>query len=121
MYHPMWEPFAGVNEVRCRCTSTRSSCRAGARQLTLTRRAAVTGSRLPDEPDNILAAIIGAAVLERYPHLGLVRRERHRWILTRRPHGLRVGGRFRSRLTMKPSDYAAPVQGTFQFDRIGTG
>ena len=73
---------------------------------------------------NILAAIIGAAVLERYPNVRIAFGESGiGWI----PYALdrmdfEWEDRFRDLgLTMKPSDYwRRQCKGTFQFDRIGT-
>ena len=73
---------------------------------------------------NILAAVIGAAVLERYPNVRIAFGESGiGWI----PYALdrmdfEWEDRFRDLgLTMKPSDYwRRQCKGTFQFDRIGT-
>jgi predicted TIM-barrel fold metal-dependent hydrolase len=73
---------------------------------------------------NILAAIVGAAVLERYPNVRIAFGESGiGWI----PYALdrmdfEWEDRFRDLgLTMKPSDYwRRQCKGTFQFDRIGT-
>jgi predicted TIM-barrel fold metal-dependent hydrolase len=73
---------------------------------------------------NILAAVIGAAVLERYPSLRIGFGESGiGWI----PYALdrmdfEWEDRFRDLgLTMKPSDYwRRQCKATFQFDRIGT-
>ena len=73
---------------------------------------------------NILAAVIGAAVLERYPNVRIAFGESGiGWI----PYALdrmdfEWEDRFRDLgLTMKPSDYwKRQCKGTFQFDRIGT-
>jgi predicted TIM-barrel fold metal-dependent hydrolase len=73
---------------------------------------------------NILAAVVGAAVLERYPNVRISFGESGiGWI----PYALdrmdfEWEDRFRDLgLTMKPSDYwRRQCKGTFQFDRIGT-
>ena len=73
---------------------------------------------------NILAAIIGAAVLERYPNLRIGLGESGiGWI----PYALdrmdfEWEDRFRDLgLTMKPSDYwRRQCKATFQYDRVGT-
>jgi predicted TIM-barrel fold metal-dependent hydrolase len=73
---------------------------------------------------NILSAVIGGAVLERYPNLHIVFGESGiGWI----PYALdrmdfEWEDRFRDLgLTMKPSDYwRRQCKATFQFDRIGT-
>ena len=92
----------------------------------LTRRAALfTGvSGFQMNLVNILAAVIGAAVLERYPNLRISFGESGiGWI----PYALdrmdfEWEDRFRDLgLTMKPSDYwRRQCKATFQFDRIGT-
>jgi hypothetical protein len=92
----------------------------------LTRRAAMfTGvSAFQMNLVNILAAVIGAAVLERYPGLRIGFGESGiGWI----PYALdrmdfEWEDRFRDLgLTMKPSDYwRRQCKATFQFDRIGT-
>ena len=72
---------------------------------------------------NILAAIIGAAVLERYPNVRIAFGESGiGWI----PYALdRMDFEWEDRftdlgLTMKPSDYwRRQCKATFQFDRIG--
>jgi predicted TIM-barrel fold metal-dependent hydrolase len=73
---------------------------------------------------NILAAVIGAAVLERYPNLRIVFGESGiGWI----PYALdRMDFEWEDRfrdigLTMAPSDYwKRQCKATFQFDKIGT-
>ena len=74
---------------------------------------------------NILAAIIGAGVLERYPNVRVAFGESGiGWI----PYALdRMDFEWEDRfhdldLTMKPSDYwRRQCRATFQFDRIGAG
>ena len=130
MYYPVWEPFwKAVNEVNLPLhfhtfPSTPPEVREKAQGLT--RRAALfTGvSAFQMNLINILAAIIGAAVLERYPNLKIVFGESGiGWI----PYALdrmdfEWEDRFRDLgLTMKPSDYwRRQCKATFQFDRIGT-
>ncbi|PYN22737.1 MAG: hypothetical protein DMD76_18980 [Candidatus Rokuibacteriota bacterium] len=130
MYHPMWEPFwQAVNEVRLPLHfHTFPSVPPQARdKLTgRTRRAALfTGvSAFQMNLINILAAVIGAAVLERYPNIRISFGESGiGWI----PYALdrmdfEWEDRFRDLgLTMKPSDYwRRQCKATFQFDRIGT-
>ena len=114
MYHPMWEPFwQAVNEVRLPLHfHTFPSVPPQARdKLTgRTRRAALfTGvSAFQMNLINILAAVIGAAVLERYPNIRISFGESGiGWI----PYALdrmdfEWEDRFRDLgLTMKPSDY----------------
>jgi len=130
MWHPVWEPlWQAVNEVNLPLNfHTFPSLPPGAREKAtgLTRRAALfTGvSGFQMNLVNILAAVIGAAVLERYPNLRIVFGESGiGWI----PYALdrmdfEWEDRFRDLgLTMKPSDYwRRQCKATFQFDRIGT-
>jgi predicted TIM-barrel fold metal-dependent hydrolase len=131
MWHPVWEPlWQAVNEVNLPLhfhtfPSTPASVREKA-PTPLARRAAMfTGvSAFQMNLVNILAAIIGAAVLERYPNLKIAFGESGiGWI----PYALdrmdfEWEDRFRDLgLTMKPSDYwRRQCKATFQFDRIGT-
>ena len=131
MWHPIWEPlWQAVNEVNLPLhfhtfPSTPASVREKA-PTNLARRAALfTGvSAFQMNLVNILAAIIGAAVLERYPNLKIAFGESGiGWI----PYALdrmdfEWEDRFRDLgLTMKPSDYwRRQCKATFQFDRIGT-
>jgi predicted TIM-barrel fold metal-dependent hydrolase len=131
MWHPVWEPlWQAVNEVSLPLhfhtfPSTPASVREKA-PTNLARRAALfTGvSAFQMNLVNILAAIIGAAVLERYPNLRISFGESGiGWI----PYALdrmdfEWEDRFRDLgLKMKPSDYwRRQCKGTFQFDRIGT-
>ena len=131
MWHPIWEPlWKAVNEVNLPLhfhtfPSTPASVREKA-PTNLARRAALfTGvSAFQMNLVNILAAIIGAAVLERYPNLRISFGESGiGWI----PYALdrmdfEWEDRFRDLgLTMKPSDYwRRQCKATFQFDRIGT-
>jgi predicted TIM-barrel fold metal-dependent hydrolase len=130
MWHPMWEPlWRAVDAVNLPLhfhtfPSLPQSVRD--RQTGLTRRAAhftsVAGFQM--NLVNIVAAIIGAAVLERYPGLRISFGESGiGWI----PYALdrmdfEWEDRFRDLgLTMKPSDYwRRQCKATFQFDRIGT-
>jgi len=130
MWHPVWEPlWQAVNEVNLPLHfHTFPSMPPGARDKAtgLTRRAAMfTGvSAFQMNLVNILAAIVGAAVLERYPSLRISFGESGiGWI----PYALdrmdfEWEDRFRDLgLTMKPSDYwRRQCKATFQFDRIGT-
>jgi predicted TIM-barrel fold metal-dependent hydrolase len=130
MWHPCWEPlWQAINEVNLPLhfhtfPSTPPEVREKAQGLT--RRAALfTGvSAFQMNLINILAAIIGAAVLERYPNLRIVFGESGiGWI----PYALdrmdfEWEDRFRDLgLTMAPSDYwKRQCKATFQFDKIGT-
>jgi predicted TIM-barrel fold metal-dependent hydrolase len=130
MYHPVWEPlWKAVNDVNLPLHfHTFPSTPPGIRDKVtgLARRAALfTGvSAFQMNLINILAAIIGAAVLERYPNLRIVFGESGiGWI----PYALdrmdfEWEDRFRDLgLTMKPSDYwKRQCRATFQFDKIGT-
>jgi predicted TIM-barrel fold metal-dependent hydrolase len=129
MWHPVWEPlWRAVNEVDLPLHfHTFPSLPPGVRekQTGLTRRAAMfTGvSGFQMNLVNILAAVIGAAVLERYPRLRISFGESGiGWI----PYALdrmdfEWEDRFRDLgLTMRPSDYwRRQCKATFQFDRIG--
>jgi len=130
MWHPVWEPlWQAVNAVNLPLHfHTFPTMPPGVRekQTGLTRRAALfTGvSGFQMNLVNILAAVIGAAVLERYPNLRISFGESGiGWI----PYALdrmdfEWEDRFRDLgLTMKPSDYwRRQCKATFQFDRIGT-
>ena len=131
MWHPVWEPlWQAVNEVNLplhfHTFPVDAAGRARQGRPGLTRRAALfTGvSGFQMNLVNILAAIIGAAVLERYPNLRISFGESGiGWI----PYALdrmdfEWEDRFRDLgLTMKPSDYwRRQCKATFQFDRIGT-
>jgi predicted TIM-barrel fold metal-dependent hydrolase len=130
MWHPVWEPFwQAVNEVSLPLHFHTFPALDPARLdgiEGLTRRAAfftvVSGFQM--NLVNILAAVIGAAVLERYPNIRISFGESGiGWI----PYALdrmdfEWEDRFRDLgLTMKPSDYwRRQCKATFQFDRIGT-
>jgi predicted TIM-barrel fold metal-dependent hydrolase len=129
MYDPAWEPlWQTVNEVQLPLNfHTFPSVPPSVRDkyTGLPRRVALfTGvSAFQMNLVNILAAIIGAAVLERYPNIHIVFGESGiGWI----PYALdrmdfEWEDRFRDLgLTMKPSDYwRRQCKATFQFDRIG--
>jgi len=130
MWHPVWEPlWQAVNDVNLPLNfHTFPALPPGVRekQVGLTRAAAMftTVSGFQMNLINILAAVIGAAVLERYPNLRIVFGESGiGWI----PYALdRMDFEWEDRfrhlgLTMKPSDYwRRQCKATFQFDRIGT-
>jgi predicted TIM-barrel fold metal-dependent hydrolase len=130
MWHPVWEPFwKAVNDVNLPLHfHTFPSVPPGKfdSQKGLTRRAAFfTGvSAFQMNLINIVAAVIGAAVLERYPNIRISFGESGiGWL----PYALdrmdfEWEDRFRDLgLTMKPSDYwRRQCKATFQFDRIGT-
>ena len=130
MWHPVWEPlWKAVNDVGLPLHfHTFPSLPPGKvdQQKGLARRAAFfTGvSSFQMNLINIVAAVIGAAVLERYPDIRISFGESGiGWL----PYALdrmdfEWEDRFRDLgLKMKPSDYwRRQCKATFQFDRIGT-
>jgi predicted TIM-barrel fold metal-dependent hydrolase len=130
MWHPSWEPlWKAVNDVNLPLHfHTFPALPAGVldRQKGLTRRAAffTVVSAFQMNLVNIVAAIIGAAVLERYPNIRIALGESGiGWL----PYALdRMDFEWEDRfhdlgLKMKPSDYwRRQCKATFQFDRIGT-
>ena len=130
MWHPVWEPlWQAVNEVGLPLHfHTFPSLPPGVidQQKGLVRRAAffTAVSSFQLNLINILAAVIGRAVLERYPNIRISFGESGiGWL----PYALdrmdyEWEDRFRDLgLTMKPSDYwRRQCKATFQFDRIGT-
>ena len=130
MWHPMWEPlWKAVHEVDLPLhfhTFPAVPPSLLDKAMGPSRRAAfftvVSGFQM--NLVNILAAVIGAAVLERYPNVRISFGESGiGWI----PYALdrmdyEWEDRFRDLgLTMKPSDYwRRQCKGTFQFDRIGS-
>jgi predicted TIM-barrel fold metal-dependent hydrolase len=129
MWHPMWEPlWKAIHEVNLPLhfhTFPAVPPSLLDKATGQSRRAAfftvVSGFQM--NLVNILAAVIGAAVLERYPNVRISFGESGiGWI----PYALdrmdfEWEDRFRDLgLTMKPSDYwRRQCKGTFQFDRIG--
>lgn len=129
MWHPMWEPlWQAVNEVGLPLhfhTFPSVSPADREKEPPQSRRAAmftrVSGFQM--NLVNILAGVIGAAVLERYPKLKISFGESGiGWI----PYALERmdfewEDRFRDLgLKMKPSDYwRRQCKATFQFDRVG--
>ena len=130
MWHPMWEPFwQAVNDANLPLHFHTFPAIPHAVRDKLsgsTRRAAMFTSVSGFQMNlvNLLAAIIGAAVLERYPNIRISFGESGiGWI----PYALdrmdfEWEDRFRDLgLTMKPSDYwRRQCKATFQFDPIGT-
>jgi predicted TIM-barrel fold metal-dependent hydrolase len=129
MWHPMWEPlWQAVNDANLplHFHTFPSIPHAVRDKLTgSTKRAAfftsVSGFQM--NLVNILAAIIGAGVLERYPNIRVSFGESGiGWI----PYALdrmdfEWEDRFRDLIKMKPSDYwRRQCKATFQFDPIGT-
>jgi predicted TIM-barrel fold metal-dependent hydrolase len=130
MWHPSWEPlWKAVNDVNLPLHFHTFPALAPSvleKQTGLTRRAAffTVVSAFQMNLVNILAAIIGAAVLERYPNVRIAFGESGiGWV----PYALdRMDFEWEDRfhdlgLKMKPSDYwRRQCKATFQFDRIGT-
>jgi predicted TIM-barrel fold metal-dependent hydrolase len=130
MWHPMWEPFwQAVHDVDLPLHfHTFPTLPPQVRQKLTghTRRTAMftTVSGFQMNLINIIAAVIGSAVLERYPNIRISFGESGiGWI----PYALdRMDFEWEDRfhdlgLTMKPSDYwRRQCKATFQFDRIGT-
>jgi predicted TIM-barrel fold metal-dependent hydrolase len=130
MWHPTWEPlWKTVNEVNLPLhfhTFPALPPSVLENQKGLTRRAAffTVVSAFQMNLVNILAAVIGAAVLERYPNVRIAFGESGiGWV----PYALdRMDFEWEDRfhdlgLKMKPSDYwRRQCKATFQFDRIGT-
>jgi predicted TIM-barrel fold metal-dependent hydrolase len=130
MWHPVWEPlWQAVDDVGLPLHfHTFPALPLGKldQQQGKTRRAAfftvVSGFQM--NLVNILAAVIGAGVLERYPRVRIAFGESGiGWL----PYALdRMDFEWEDRfhdlgLTMKPSDYwRRQCKATFQFDRIGT-
>src|SRR5262244_559757 len=130
MWHLVWEPlWKAVNDVGLPLhfhTFPALPPDVLEKQKGLTRRAAffTVVSAFQMNLVNILAAIVGAAVLERYPNVRIAFGESGiGWI----PYALdRMDFEWEDRfhdlgLKMKPSDYwRRQCKATFQFDRIGT-
>jgi predicted TIM-barrel fold metal-dependent hydrolase len=130
MWHPGWEPFwKAVNDVNLPLhfhTFPSVPPSKLDQQKGLTRRAAffTAVSSFQMNLINIVAAVIGAAVLERYPNIRISFGESGiGWV----PYALdRMDFEWEDRfrdigLKMKPSDYwRRQCKATFQFDRIGT-
>jgi uncharacterized protein len=130
MWHPVWEPlWQAVHDVNLPLhfhTFPSLPQAVRDRQTGLTRRAAFFTSVAGFQMNliNILAAVIGAAVLERYPNIRISFGESGiGWL----PYALdRMDFEWEDRftdlgLTMKPSEYwRRQCKATFQFDRIGT-
>jgi predicted TIM-barrel fold metal-dependent hydrolase len=128
MWHPVWEPlWKAVNDVQLPSHfHTFPAVPASVREsLTgdLRRKAQFTSvAGFQMNLINIIAAIIGAGVLERYPNLRIGLGESGSgWL----PYALdrmdfEYEDRFRDLMKMKPSEYwRRQCRATFQFDRIG--
>jgi predicted TIM-barrel fold metal-dependent hydrolase len=130
MWHPVWEPlWKAVHDVNLPLhfhTFPTLPPDVIVQQTGLTRRAAffTVVSTFQLNLGNILAAVIGAGVLERYPNIRISFGESGiGWL----PYVLdRMDYEWEDRFTdlglkMKPSDYwRRQCKATFQFDRIGT-
>jgi predicted TIM-barrel fold metal-dependent hydrolase len=129
MWHPVWEPlWNAVEDVQLPLhfhTFPTTSPRAREGVSGQTRRAAMfTGvSAFQMGLINIIAALIGAGVLERHPRLRVSFGESGiGWL----PYALdrmdfEYEDRFRDLMKMKPSEYwRRQCKATFQFDPIGT-
>ena len=130
MWHPQWEPlWQAMDEVDLPLhfhTFPTLPPSVRAKLTGITRRAATFTSVAGFQMNlvNIVAAVIGSAVLERYPRLRISFGESGiGWL----PYALdRMDFEWEDRFTdlglkMKPSDYwRRQCKATFQFDRIGT-
>ena len=130
MWHPDWEPlWQAVNEIGLPLhfhTFPTIPHKARLQYTGMTRRAVMFTSVSGFQMNlvNIIAALMGAAVLERYPNIRVAFGESGiGWI----PYALeRMDFEWEDRFTdlglkMKPSDYwRRQCKATFQFDRIGT-
>ena len=129
MWHPVWEPlWKAVHDVQLPLhfhTFPTTSPKAREMASGQTRRAAqftgVAGFQM--NLINIIAAIIGAGVLERYPNMRVGFGESGiGWL----PYALdrmdfEYEDRFRDLMKLKPSEYwRRQCKATFQFDPIGT-
>src|ERR1700741_2304132 len=128
MWHPMWEPlWKAVNDVQLPLhfhTFPSVSQKVRMQQQGQVRRMAQFTSVAGFQMNliNIIAAIIGAGVLERYPNMRVGFGESGiGWLpyaLDRRD--LEFEARFRDLMKLKPSEYwRRQCRATFQFDRIG--
>jgi predicted TIM-barrel fold metal-dependent hydrolase len=128
MWHPMWEPlWKAVNDVQLPLhfhTFPSVSQKVRMQQQGQVRRMAQFTSVAGFQMNliNIIAAIIGAGVLERYPNLRVGFGESGiGWI----PYALdrmdfEYEDRFRDLMKLKPSEYwRRQCRATFQYDRVG--
>src|SRR6266571_8789405 len=128
MWHPMWEPlWKAVNDVQLPLHFHTFPAMPANVRASLTgqlRRTAQFTSVAGFQMNliNIIAAVIGAEVLERYPNLRLGFGESGiGWL----PYALdrmdfEFEDRFRDLMKLKPSEYwRRQCRATFQFDRIG--
>jgi predicted TIM-barrel fold metal-dependent hydrolase len=128
MWHPCWEPlWKAVNDVQLPLhfhTFPAVPQKVRMQQQGQVRRMAQFTSVAGFQMNliNIIAAIIGAGVLERYPHMRVGFGESGiGWL----PYALdrmdfEFEDRFRDLMKLKPSEYwRRQCRATFQFDRIG--
>ena len=128
MWHPVWEPlWKAVNDVQLPLHFHTFPAMPASQRAKLTgqlRRQAQFTSVAGFQMNliNIIAAIIGAGVLERYPNLRIGLGESGiGWL----PYALdrmdfEYEDRFRDLMKLKPSEYwRRQCRATFQFDRIG--
>ena len=126
MWHPVWEPlWKAVNDVQLPLHFFPAMPASVRESLTgdLRRKAQFTSvAGFQMNLINIIAAIIGAGVLERYPNLRIGLGESGiGWL----PYALdrmdfEYEDRFRDLMKLKPSEYwRRQCRATFQFDRIG--
>jgi uncharacterized protein len=129
MWHPCWEPlWKAVSDVQLPLhfhtfPVTPRSARDNAPSPAVRRAASFTGvASFQMNLINIIAAVIGAGVLERHPNLRIGFGESGiGWL----PYALdrmdfEWEDRFRDLMPMKPSEYwRRQCRATFQFDRIG--
>jgi predicted TIM-barrel fold metal-dependent hydrolase len=130
MWHPVWEPlWQAVNDVNLPIhfhTFPSLPLNVIDKQKGLVRRAAffTAVSSFQLNLVNIISAVIGRAILERYPNIRISFGESGigwiPYVLDRMDYEWE--DRFRDLgLTMKPSDYwRRQCKATFQYDRIGT-
>ena len=129
MWHPMWEPlWKAVNDVQLPLHFHTFPAMPPRVRDQLPRQHAARRRSSPPSPAfqmnliNIIAAIIGAGVLERYPNLRVGFGESGiGWL----PYALdrmdfEFEDRFRDLMKLKPREYwRRQCSATFQFDRIG--
>jgi predicted TIM-barrel fold metal-dependent hydrolase len=128
MWHPVWEPlWQAVSEVQLPLhfhtfpstpASVRQSLDAGLRRKA--QFTSVAGFQM--NLINIIAAVIGAGVLERYPNLRLGFGESGiGWLAYALDRmDFEFEDRFRDLMKLKPSEYwRRQCRATFQYDRIG--
>jgi len=129
MWHPQWEPlWAAIDEVGIPLhfhTFPSVSPDLREKYTGLTQPRADVQRPLPVQMTlaNILTALMGRAVFERYPNLRIAFGESGigwiPYVLDRMDSSTRTSTRI-SRSAQAERVLAAPVQATFQYDRVGT-